>query len=179
MYTIKPEKGRGKSKRVHRNDIMRCNELLSKEPVVPVKTAVETSKPKASIKSKTAASTDVPEKVPDTVGEEESDSEELLGVVRSRGAEEVLEEADIEDSGALLLSEEVDDEPEEVLQVEPPQDEISDAQENSDDPDDSLDESDQSSASSSPSVPTRTSSRMRTQTKRLTYHVAGGDPTYS
>ena len=82
VYTIKPEKGRGKLKRVHRNDIMRCNELLSKEPVVPVKTAVETSKPKASIKSKIAASTDVPEKVPDTVGEEGSDSEELLGVVR-------------------------------------------------------------------------------------------------
>ena len=83
VYTIKPEKGRGKSKRVHRNDIMRCNELLSKDPVVPVKTAAEAPKSRAKPKSNAAAAKDVHEDVPEVVGtEEESDSEELVGVVR-------------------------------------------------------------------------------------------------
>ena len=31
VYTIKPETGKGKMKRVHRNNIMNCNSLVQKE----------------------------------------------------------------------------------------------------------------------------------------------------
>ena len=172
VYSIKPESGRGKLKRVHRNDIMQCNDLLSKEPMVSPQ---KISKPKNT----TTAVQDGPERVlVEVQNEEESDTDELLGIVRDEGAE-VHEDAHENDGDEMVIvPEEIEEENEDTEEAEPVQEDVSEVEDDLEDPA-SSDEGDSSSSSPSPSVPTRTSSRVRTQTKRLTYHVAGGDPSYS
>lgn len=188
VYTIKPVKGRGKVKRIHRNDIMRCNELLDKDLAAASEkspTSSHTSKP--SIKSKTATVKRATEVVPENVVSDDDSDSELLGIVRDDVATEVLEDVEVaedanpeEDDLAEMVPEITEDD-EEVAETESVNENVSEVEENPDPPSDpdppSPDESDESS-SPSPSVPRRTSARARTRTKRLTYHVAGGDPKY-
>ena len=176
VYTIKPERGRGKPKRVHRNDIMRCNELLPPcevELPTPVKPKSETSKPRRGNKSKTVAVEDIPEKE----GSDDSDAEELVGIVRDRDA------VDVEDTGIAendcSVESENDDEIEDQEQEDQEQeegtfvgdDEVEDTVHSpgSDDDEDLSEEE----------GPTRKSTRSRTTVKRFTYDKVGGNPTYS
>ncbi len=59
VYSIKPEKGAGKVKRVHRNDIMTCNEILSEDDVEEIR---EAEKRKRSAPKSGKKTTATPEK---------------------------------------------------------------------------------------------------------------------
>ena len=184
VYSIKPVKGRAKLKRVHRNDIMQCNELLDKDLAASdEKSPMSSCTSKPSIKSKTAAVKKASEVVPENVVSDDDSDSELLGIVREDGAAEVFEDvevaenADTEEDDLAEMVPEIAEEDEEVAETESINENESEVEENPEDPP-SPDESDESS-SPSPSTPRRTSARARTQTKRLTYHVAGGDPKYS
>ena len=88
IYTIKPEVGGGKEKRLHRNNIMSCNLILSKEKKVKKKMKIQTSKRTINNVK--------------TLAESESDDEEIFvveqkDIFENKGEEMVEEIKEIEE----------------------------------------------------------------------------------
>ena len=87
VFTIKPETGNGKIKRVHRNNIMTCNSILPKEQT------------KIANKKKTLCRTEQKTKVDELPNDSESDDDNLVVIIRSdpfeKGEEEDNENVDV------------------------------------------------------------------------------------
>ena len=78
VYTIKPEKGKGRTKRVHRNDIMRCTDLLLNDGgTTSTKCNRKTQPTKSDINKPEPVIAAAPEAV---VSDDESETEQLVGI---------------------------------------------------------------------------------------------------
>ena len=152
VFTIIPEDGPGKAKRIHKNNIMKCNDILPKETTVENK--IRKSKRRKKNKKEVLV-----------LSESDSDDEILVVERRNFKGEEVnrngtdmisedeeLTNNDVNDVGAV-------DEVDELSEVE---------DENSSD---YIDPEDEVSSS------VRRSSRNRKKTKIMTYDILGGKPT--
>ena len=104
VYNIKLEKGRGRTKRVHRNDIMRCIELQLRDPVPSTKRLVK-SQPAKPTNNLSMSEPVVVDPVPESVeSDDDSESEQLVGIVRD--SQEVMEAAEADDENGKYAPDE-------------------------------------------------------------------------
>ncbi len=96
VYSIKPEKGSGKVKRVHRNDIMACNEILSDEEAEEIIASTGrqrgTKKPKETVSESRGATGS--SKAAKRVAVDSDNSEDEFVVLEQQEDEEVISEVE-------------------------------------------------------------------------------------
>lgn len=202
VYTIKPEKGRGRMKRVHRNDIMRCTELQLQDPV-PSTAKLQKPQPTKPTKPANKLNMSAPvvvDAVPETVeSDDDSESEQLVGIVRDmQEVPEATEADDARSDDTPDVVNQSDDEPDDVVNQSDTQTDDDNPEEeavSSDQPhveeealtDDRDHEEEQTQEADSESEPSseeeeeteRRSSRQRKPTRTFTYKTLGGNPTYA